>query len=141
MHEVPELRSSPATSAQHTHAALAASRDMGTWTGTPDLPNQSRAFLSMEEEIHQQWAFPVFSRRKKELDDNVPEQIFFFFLHFLKLLRPVVIHSFSVYPSLARSLENDKMGDRRHQEQQSVQSLCDYSSQSQSAMAKLPAHA
>lgn len=78
MHEVPELRSSPATSAQHTHAALAASRDMGTWTGTPDLPNQSRAFLSMEEEIHQQWAFPVFSRRKKELDDNVPEQIFFF---------------------------------------------------------------
>lgn len=66
---------------------------------------------------------------------------FFFFLHFLKLLRPVVIHSFSVYPSLARSLENDKMGDRRHQEQQSVQSLCDYSSQSQSAMAKLPAHA
>lgn len=68
-------------------------------------------------------------------------RFFFFFLYFLKVLRPVVIHSFSVYPSLARSLENDKMGDRRHQEQQNVQSLCDYSSQSQSAMAKLPAQA
>lgn len=33
------------------------------------------------------------------------------------------------------------MGDRRHQEQQSLQPLCDDGTQSRSAMAELPAHA
>jgi len=49
-------------------------RGHGGWAVIPDLPNQSRAFLSLEEQVHWQWAFPVLSSRKRQLDDTVPEQ-------------------------------------------------------------------
>lgn len=58
-------------------------------------------------------AFPVFSKRKRELDDNISEQNFF--LHFSKNVRTCSGTQLPwVYSSLGRPLEND-MGDRKEQ--------------------------
>lgn len=105
---------------------------------TPHLPNQSRAFLTLKEEVHQWWHFQC-SQRKRELDDNIPEQIDLFIpFKYAQTCSDTQLPW--VYSSLGRPLENDEMGDRKDQEQ-CVRSLCNSGTQqTQSTMAKLPVH-
>lgn len=120
-------------------SALSSSGQQGLGVDrAPGPANPKQVFLSWEQEVKQRWALPGFPRRKRDLDGHFLEQTDSFSFFFFSLLQLAYTCHNTLYPSLMRSLENDKLGDRRHREQQHVQPSGDTPV---AATAKPPAHA